>query len=272
MKVYLDYVFFINLLFDFILLLGISIVLKRQIKKIRIVLGSLIGGLSGFIILLNISAISFFILKLLLGLVMILTTFSYKNIKYTMNNFIYLIILSLLQGGTLYLFNIEISKLLLKTDNRIYISLLFTIGIITTIIYTKYLNKAKQYNNSKYKTVIYIKERPIELIGYLDTGNSLTYKKRPVIILNKDIKLDLHNEQFIYVPFATVNGNGIMKCIKLKEVLINNKIFKNIYLGISNDKFYLNDSDIILNTNLKEEINEKYNRKNNHKIKRVKKQ
>ena len=89
MKIYLDYVFFVNLLFDFILLLGVSIVLKRNVSKKRLFFGSIIGGLSGFLILLPISSFLFFVLKILFGLIMLIITFSYKSISYTLNNFPY---------------------------------------------------------------------------------------------------------------------------------------------------------------------------------------
>ena len=180
MKVYLDYVFFINFLFDFILLLGISIVLKRNTNKPKLFLGSLLGGLSGFIVLLNISSSIFFILKLFLGLMMVIVSFSYKNIKYTMNNFIYLIILSILLGGSLYLLNIEASKTVLGnsiTHNKLYIILLIIIGFITVFLYSKYILKTKRITKNKYKTTLCINNKEINLIGYLDTGNNLTYKK-----------------------------------------------------------------------------------------------
>jgi len=46
MKIYIDYVFFVNFLFDFILLMGISALLKRNVKFFKILLGSFLGGLS----------------------------------------------------------------------------------------------------------------------------------------------------------------------------------------------------------------------------------
>lgn len=269
MKIYLDYVFSINFLFDFILLLGISIILKRNTSKIRLFLGSLIGGISGFIILFEISSLSFLILKLLLGLFIITITFSYKNIKYTINNFIYLIILSILLGGSLYLLNIEASKTIIgsyiSNNNIIYTMLLIITSFVIIIMYSKYINTTKKDINNKYKTEFNINNKTYNLIGYLDTGNNLTYKNRPVLILNKDIKIDINNKKIIYIPFVTINSNGVMKGILLKEITISNKKYKNIYLGLSNDKFHLKDADIILNINLKEEkyeFNKKINKKN----------
>lgn len=261
MKIYLDYVFFVNFLFDFILLLGISIVLKRNISKVRLLLSSVIGGLSGFIILFSLSSVSFFILKLILGLLMIIICFSYKNIKYTMNNFMHLIILSILLGGSLYLLNIEISKTVFGNslmNRNIYIIILLIVGFIITLIYSKYISKSKKDTIYKYKTIIYIKSKPLKLIGYLDTGNNLMYKNKPVLILNKNIDIGLI-KKFIYVPCATISGTSVIKCFLVKDVIVNNKRFNNIYIGISNDKFHLRDADIILNVNLWEDNYEEIN-------------
>ena len=254
MKIYLDYVFFVNFLFDFILLLGISITLKRNISKLRLFLGSFIGGLSGFIIMFDISSFFFFVLKLFLGFLIVIVTFSFKNIRYTTNNFFYLIILSILLGGSLYLLNIEVSKTGL-TDNYVYIILLLLVGLIVTLIYAKYIGSSKQGIVNKYKVIINNNGKKINLIGYLDTGNNLMYRKKPVLILNKNINIDFGNK-FIYIPCVTVSGSSVIKCFLVKDIIIDNKLYKNVYIGISNDKFCLKDADIILNVNLWEDNNE----------------
>ena len=259
MKIYLDYVFFVNFLFDFILLLGISIVLKRNMSKIRLFFSSCFGGLAGFLILFDISSFSFFVLKLFLGFLMVVICFSYKNIKFTMNNYVYLIILSILLGGSLYLLNIEVSKTIFGNslmNNTIYIFLLLIVGFIVTVIYARYIRSSKQGIVNKYKVIINNNGKKINLIGYLDTGNNLMYRKKPVLILNKNINIDFGNK-FIYVPFVTVAGTGVIRCFLVKDIIINGKLYKNVYIGISNDKFCLNDADIILNVNLWEDNNER---------------
>lgn len=263
MKIYLDYVFFINFLFDFILLLGITMVLKRNVTKLRLLSGALFGGLSFFIILLNLSQTSFFFIKMFLALIMILITFSYKNLKYTMNNFIYLIILSVLMGGSLYLVNIEIGythvgMLFFANGKSLNLILLIFIGLLITIMYSKYIKKIKREEQNKYKTTLFIDNKEIKLTGFLDTGNELKYFNKPVLILNKNIKINLENKKIYYVPFTTLNSKGLMKCIKIEKIFIEEKgFFENIYLALSNDKFHLKEADIILNINLWEEKNEK---------------
>ena len=88
MKVYVDLIFLINIFFDFLLLLSVSLILRRHIKIIRIVLGSLVGGLSIFFLFLNISSFVLFFLKIIIAIFMCLTTFGFKDIRYLLKNFI----------------------------------------------------------------------------------------------------------------------------------------------------------------------------------------
>ena len=89
----------------------------------------------------------------------------------------------------------------------------------------------------------------------------------------KSIDFTQTNEKgknIIYVPFISVNGTGVIKCIKINKIIIDKKTYKNIYLGLSNDKFHLHDADIILNVNLWEDEDEKNNRTTDIKTKAVK--
>ena len=109
MKIYLDLLFFLNFGFDFILLLVVSVILRRNVSLTRIVLGGLIGGLSIFILFLKINSFELFILKILISIIMILASFSYKNIKYFMKNFFFLYSASMILGGFLYFLNVQFS-------------------------------------------------------------------------------------------------------------------------------------------------------------------
>ena len=87
MKVYLDLVMILNFFIDFILLLSVKIILKRNIKLSRIIYGSFIGGLSILLLFFNINSFILFMVKILISIVMIITSFGYRNIKYTLVNF-----------------------------------------------------------------------------------------------------------------------------------------------------------------------------------------
>lgn len=256
MKIYIDYVFFVNFLFDFILLMGISVLLKRNIKTRKIILGSLAGGLSIFILFLNISSYLFMLLKIISGLLMILITFGYKDIKYTITNLVYLIILSILLGGSLYLINIEIGyehvgMLFFANSQGLNSILLIFISILIITLYIKIQKKYQQAIKLKYKVDIIQNHKITKLNAYLDTGNNLydPYFHKPIIILNKGI--DIPSKKFIFVPFETLNSKDIMKCIFVDKIYIEKVgIFENVLVGLSNDKFHLSGTDIILHNDL----------------------
>ena len=109
MTIYLDLVMILNFAIDFILLLTVSIILKRNVKLTRIMLGAFIGGLSILFLFFNINSFLLFIFKILISILMILTTFGYKTIKYTLVNILYLYMSSIILGGFLYLLNLEFS-------------------------------------------------------------------------------------------------------------------------------------------------------------------
>ena len=239
MIIYVDLVFLLNILLDFILLMGVSVILTRNTNIKRILLGSIVGGLSIILLFINVNSL---IIKIILGIIMTLTTFGYHNLKYTLNNLFYLYTLSFSVGGVMYLL----------MDNDYYNYLVLIIGFI--IVLFLYIKQAKNYQNSYvnyYKTKIIVKDREYLLTGYLDTGNKLydVYKHRPVVITNKKIKYNL--EDIIYVPFSSINNNGVLKCIKVDKIIINNQVFKNYLIGLSNKKINIDGINCILHSKMK---------------------
>lgn len=252
MKIYIDYVFFINFLFDFILLISLSMLLKRNPKLKRIILGSLFGGLTIIILFLPISSFLFFLSKIICGFFMLIITFGFKDLKYTMTNLIYLMVLSILLGGTLYLINLEKTSshsgmLFFTNKDPFNIIILIIISAITMILYVKIESKNKKERQFSYQVTLKNNNQTYNLNAFLDTGNNLKdpYFDKPIIILNKGINLE--SEKSIFVPFKTLNSEGLMKCLFIEELNIKEVgNFKNVLVGLSNDKFHLSGVDIIL--------------------------
>lgn len=257
MKIYIDLVLFINFFFDFILLYGVKLLLKKNTKLYRLIFGSIIGSMSILFLFIKLNSISLFILKLIISIIIILVTFGEKNFKKT---FIYFYILSIFLGGVMYLLNDTFSyknKGIVFFSNGLSINL-FVMLIISPIIIYFYVKEKKEYKNiyqNIYLIDIYINNNKYSLTGYLDTGNTLKdpYKNRPVIItccnkINFDIK------KSILVPFETINDKGLIKCIKPDKVIINKKEFNNCLIGKTTKEIKLNDSDCILPNKFKEDL------------------
>lgn len=243
MKIYIDLFFLFNTIMDFMIILGTSIILKRNSNIIRIIISSLIGGFSSILLFGNINKI---LIEVISIIVMILISFGYKGVKYVFRNIFYMYLLSTLIGGIIYLFNVKVS-------NNIVINyfIIIVISSLVLILYIKENRKIKNIYNNYYKVDIYFKDRKkLSLIGFVDTGNNLydPYKKRPVIIVhNKYIKED----KYILVPYHTINGNGLLKCIKPDIIFIDGIGYKgNVLIGFS-DSFNFGDGvDVILHKDI----------------------
>ena len=243
MEMYIDLFFIFNVIMDYIIIMSTNILLKRRTNHIRMILSSLIGGISSLVLFTSLNKI---VIEIVSIVIMVLISFGYKGIRYLINNILYMYVLSTLLGGIIYLFNIKVSNSMFLT----YL-IIIVISIEIMILYIKENKKMRSIYNNYYKVDIYFKDREkLSLIGFVDTGNNLydPYKKRPVIIVhNKYIKED----KYILVPYHTINGNGLLKCIKPDIIFIDGIGYKgNVLIGFS-DSFNFGDGvDVILHKDI----------------------
>ena len=242
MIVYIDLVLLLNIALDSILLMSVSVLLGRNVTIKRIIIGSLFGSISTLILFLSITSLQLLILKFLLGILMCIVTFGYINFKYTLNNVFYLYIISFIIGGGLTLIK----------DYGYYNYIVLIIGfIVISYLFIKQTKKIQDNYSNYFKVDIYIKGIIYKLNGYLDTGNKLfdQYKHRPIILVSENIKYD--DEDIIYVPYVSLNNESLVKCLKTEKVVINNKVFNNYLVGLSDKKFHIDGINCILHSKMK---------------------
>lgn len=263
MKIYIDLVLFLNFMFDFLLLLTTSITLKRRASLKRITLGSIIGSITILVLFVPLNVLTLFIFKIILFIIIILATFGFKDIKYTVNNLVYFYLISITLGGFMYYLNTSFSYKNIgmvffnKGLSINYIFIFFTSPIIL-YIYNKQMKHIKEINKLHYKVDIYINNNIIKMNAYLDTGNTLTdpYKKRPVIITNsKNFIKEVKDKPFFYIPYESINNAGLIKCYLIKKIYIENKGIKsNVVIGVINEKLKVNGVNLLLNNLLMEDL------------------
>lgn len=249
MTIYVDLVFLINLIMDFYILSGVKFLLKLETKLVRIILGSLVGSFSLFLLFFHLSTLSLNLFKIIISILMILVTFG----KYKFfNRLFYLYVVSIFIGGSIYLINYslgyEVSGLLfINNGYSINLLILLIISPIIIYLYVKEFLKLKHKLNTTYNVTIKIKKKEINVEGFLDTGNKLIdpYFRRPIVLLSKKY-IDLRGKKILYVPFSSLNNNGLLKCIIPEYILIDNKKYDSVLIGISENLSY----DCILNERL----------------------
>lgn len=248
----------INFLYDFILLLCVSIILKRNTKIYRIILGGFVGSITTLSLFINMNNITLFIFKIIVSLLMILICFGKRSIKHFIKNTYYLYLCSCILGGTLYMIN---NEFLYKNDGFLFISSETQINIILALIFSPIIlylyikqNKDLRINYNKYHNVkLLINGKEIVLNAFLDTGNKLKdpYKQRPIILVNNNL-FDYSSYNYLLVPYYTLENEGMLKCIKADKLFIDNKLVKSKFLiGLTN-KINIDGVDCILNERLLE--------------------
>lgn len=246
MKIYLDVVMIVNFIIDFLLLLAVDIILRRRVGIYKIMSGAFLGGLSILVFFIDIYNLTIY--KILISVLMILITFGYKNIKYFFKNFVYLYTISILLGG---FFHFVTSQFSIPYNNfQQNITVLLIISPIVTYLYIKQGLWLKINYNNYYQVVIINKGKKYQLNGFLDTGNKLKAFNKPVTITNINIK----SQNFFYIPYKVIDGKGMLKCIKVDEMIINKKIYKNATIGLINNKINIDGIDCLINAKIKEDL------------------
>lgn len=239
MRVYLDVIFILNFIFDFISLLGTSIILKRNTKIIRIIIGSILGELSVLSIFIRFNNIELVLFKIVLSILINIVVFRFNDIRYFFTNIYYFYLFELVLGGLLYMVK----------SNNMFMEIL--LGFIFIYIFIKNIKKLKNNYNKYFSIRLDINNNTYRLNAFLDTGNKLKdpYLNSPIIILD-NTKFNLSGN--IFVPYNTCNSNNLLKCIKGNNLYINNKkINKRFLVGLSNN-ISLDGVDCILNEELME--------------------
>lgn len=192
------------------------------------------------------TSINRLLLELITIILMITIAFKYKNIRYFLTNILYTYILSILLGGLIYLFNFKVT---LNIYLNYLVIIILSIEVMT--LYIKENKKIKNTYNNYYKVDIYFKDKEkISLIGFLDTGNNLydPYKKRPIILVDKKYQKE---DKFILVPYHTINGEGLLKCIKPEKVYIEKIGYKNnLLVAFSSSPSTINGVEVLLHKDL----------------------
>ena len=235
----------LNFIFDFLLLLSVSIILRRNVSIYKILGGAFVGGISILFLFVS-NSLMLFLYKVIMSIVMVIVSFGYKNIKYTFKNIVYLYMTSIVLGGFLYFLNVEFSY---KQYGIIFINNGLSINVIFLIIFSPIIIYKNNYSNY-YKINIYYRNKKYLFNSFLDTGNNLVtpITNKPVILIDKNIKVD----NFFYIPYKCVKGDGLIKCFKVDKIEIEGLIKNNVIVGILKDKIKIDGVDCLLNKKILE--------------------
>ena len=244
--VYLDLLFLFNMWIDFFLLLFVKLILKRNVKLYRIIIGSLFGSLTTILVLFNINYIVLTMLKIIISIFMIIISFGYRDIKYLITNFIYLFMVSFILGGILILFKNNYSKL------HYLLIAIFLTPLLIIVFYKQ--NKKIKIQYALYHSVrIVISSITLNITGFLDSGNKLIdpITKKNIILVSKTKLKGINKIRSpMYVPVKTISGSDLIECYKPDKVIIDGKRINNYLVGRCKTNIKMEGIDCLLNNQL----------------------
>lgn len=259
MSIYLDIIFIENLLMNYIILFAVSVVMKIQIKQIRLILSSAIGSIYAIIVYLNIIPISSSIfMKIILSIVMTYVAFYAKNVKRLIKELLMFYLISFIFGGCTIALIYFIKPENVKIKNGVFVGTypikvaLFGGGlafIITQIAFKITKNKLSS-KDMICDLYVYYGEKNLKIKALIDSGNMLKepISGMPVVVIEKESaekiipqKLIKYSEEILnnknsdeytvedmqyiskirMIPFMSLGKqNGMLAGIKIKKIKI----------------------------------------------------
>lgn len=260
LKIYIDLVLIINFIFDFVLLSSVDYILRRNTSIFRLFLGSLIGIITLFLLFFRFTRWQLLIFKFVVSILMIIATFNYKDLRYTLKNILYFYLVSMLIGGGIYFLNIQFSYTnngLVFNNNEGNINYV-VILLIGFFIYFKYIKSFKDlkcnYSNYYRCKIYFDKEKWMEVNAFLDTGNKLSdpYSNKSIVLVHEDMIKGDSSMKPIFVPYNSLNNHGLLRCYKALRIEIDGKSFDKFLVGVSRENFFIDGIDCIINNKVME--------------------
>lgn len=200
MVIYLDLVFLMNFVIDFMLLKLTATLSRRRVSHLRIAAGSLFGA--GYTVLLFFPPLSFlytFIIKFMFSLSMILIVFGYHRLLLLFKQLALFYFVSFIAGGGVFAAhyflqsNVQILSGLIMTQTGGPVHPV-TLGLLVTVLPLVYwltrssdrwIGRFKKSSHYMGRVTIHLNDQSVSCEGLVDTGNRLyePMTRIPVMIL-----------------------------------------------------------------------------------------
>lgn len=258
MIVYIEQVLIDNFIINFFILLSLQSIFKVKLKKLNLVLSSLLGSIVAVILpLFNFNVIFSSLIKILLSLSMVAIIKKYKKIKEFFLFYLSFLFLTFMFGGAC-IFLLMLFDKNFNVNN--YYSYSLPLGVIVILIFFlffilknifKNIYTRKTINNFVFKINIVNKNKSDELLAFLDSGNFLidSLTNKPITIVDyNSLKNLLTNISLTDILLnRTDKLSSEFKNVHMQNVSSINKGTKVIVLEVEKLEIYLENTKNIIN-------------------------
>ena len=192
---------------------------------------------------------------------MCLTAFGFKDSKYVIQNMTYFYMTSVVLGGFLYFLNLEFSESqmgLVFTYQNYSIPYLVLVIISPVMLYIYYKERKEIHHYEQFYSVIitFLDGTQKTFHSYLDTGNKLKdpITKKYIVLIKEQLLPKIDSHTLLYVPYHSLNHTGIIRCLRIESLELNEKKSKNYLVGISEGDLLRDGVECVLNSYCLEEL------------------
>ncbi len=276
--IYIDILIIVNLFVNYFLLLTTAKFFCIKWKVHRLVLGEILGGIySLYILAPELPLFISLVIKLLMSITIIGTTFGFKKTIPFFKILIYFYSINFLFSGIMMALWFLFKPNGMQMNNGIvYFNISPIVLIASTLIsyvvieiINRIINK-RAFENKLIKLKIKFKDKQIEIFAKIDTGNSLKepFSNLPVIVAKetyitpllpepicKQITNFRENElknilnlKIRMIPFKTISEESILPSFKPDFIKINeSEVQKEVYVALCPDKFMPINASALIN-------------------------
>ncbi len=243
MTVYIEYVLIDNLLIDYMLLKATFLITGNGYKKGRLLFCAFLGaGFALLFPLLKLPNALIFVLKILSGILIVLLSAKFKNVRALyVNTAVFLALTFAIGGAIMGIYGM--AGLGLTTEISVALVFLPAFILIRALSgVVKFIYRRKEVASLTVDCELVINGESVKLKGFFDTGNGLYDGDSPIIVCEKKLFMKLFAKGkklpvLKKIEFATVAGKSQMFVAKIDLVKIYNgqtvNIFNNVTLGVS---------------------------------------
>lgn len=246
--IYLDVLIILNLYVTFFLIKASCCAIHKKPSNKRVILGSVIGGLSSLVILLPaLGTVFTVLLKLISGAVIVFSVFGFKSVREFLKNTMVFLIVNFIFAGLMLALWLFFAPLGMVYNNGFAY---FDISLVTIIVSTalaygllrliRFFLDSRTDCDKKYTVHITCNNKSAVLSGLADSGNGLTdfLTGLPVIICDytkvshitpSEIEQWFSCEDFTQLdlkglrvlPYSTISGSGTVIAFRPDKITIH---------------------------------------------------
>lgn len=237
MVVYIDIIFFENVIINMILFKSVDVLGSEKGGLIRKIIASTIGGLFSIIFFIYRPMVfTLWIIKILISLFMICIAYDVKNWKELKKKCVAFYLVSFVFAGVAYsimeaVWDFDKGGFIFKKTNlEISLIMAMIFGMVIIKLAFKYYKSKMSKEDMLFDVLIHLGNEELKITAMLDTGNLLEERKTgiPVIVAESRCCKEIENllcdfpDRIRWIPFRSVgNKEDVLMGIKVDQVHVH---------------------------------------------------